>query len=103
MGPSAARRPAALLIRSRKDLLERLRDPAVAGGVRMDIAEREPRPVADVCGTIHQVVVFEGACDVGDGIARRGVRVDQGRVEVIDAAADERCDGSETQTGAKTS
>ena len=66
LGPSAARRPAALLIRSRKDLLERLRDPAVAGGVRMDIAEREPRPVADVCGTIHQAVVFEGACDVGD-------------------------------------
>ena len=90
LGPSAARRPAALLIRSRKDLLERLRDPAVAGGVRMDIAEREPRPVADVCGTIHQAVVFEGACDVGDEITRRGVRVDQGRVEVIDAAADEQ-------------
>ncbi len=82
---------AALLIRSRKDLLERLRDHAVADGVRMDVAERaEPRPVADVCGTVHQVLVFEGACYVGDGIARRGVRVDQGRVEGIDAAADEQ-------------
>jgi hypothetical protein len=82
---------AALLIRSRKDLFERLRDHAVAGGIRMDVAERaEPCPVADVCGTVHQVVVFERACDVGDGIARRGVRVDEGRVKVIDAVADER-------------
>jgi hypothetical protein len=62
---------AALLIRSWKDLLERLRDHAVAGGVRMEIEDRaHPRPLADALhverNAVHERPVCrrEGGFDV---------------------------------------
>jgi hypothetical protein len=54
---------------------ERLRDHAVAGGVRVRIAERpEPRPAADELRRRDGVVVVECARNVRDGDARGRVR-----------------------------
>jgi hypothetical protein len=64
---------AALLIRSRKDLLERLRDHAVAGSVRMEVEDRaHPRPLADPQdverNAVHERPVCRRECgfDVGN-------------------------------------